>query len=141
MAAAALPELRRESQDAKEKVFLFSHLKATMMKVSDPIMLGHCVKLHLKATMMKVSDPIMLCRVKAYFKDVFESQGLRPFVMEANEYHVENRAVLEVINWCSGARILRAVSGLSPGCRPRWPGALGVGFSPATVSLRPLGAL
>ena len=119
MAAAALPEL--QVQDAKEKDFLFS--------------------LHQKATMMKVSDPIMLGRVKAYFKDVFESQGLRPFVMEANDNHVENHAVLEFINWCSGARILRVVSGLSPGCRPRWPGALGMGISPATVSLRPLGAL
>mmetsp|Transcript_20286 Transcript_20286/g.41641 ORF Transcript_20286/g.41641 Transcript_20286/m.41641 type:complete len:764 (-) Transcript_20286:327-2618(-) len=38
---------------AKEKGVLFSlHLKATMMKISDPIMFGHCVK--------------------AYFKDVFE---------------------------------------------------------------------
>ena len=38
--------------DAKERGVLFSlHLKATMMKVSDPIMFGHCVK--------------------AYFKDVF----------------------------------------------------------------------
>jgi len=38
---------------AKEQDVLFSlHLKATMMKVSDPIMFGHCVK--------------------AYFKDVFE---------------------------------------------------------------------
>ncbi|CAJ1427521.1 unnamed protein product [Effrenium voratum] len=39
--------------EAKEQGVLFSlHLKATMMKVSDPIMFGHCVK--------------------AYFKDVFE---------------------------------------------------------------------
>merc|ERR1712190_121380 len=38
---------------AKEQGVLFSlHLKATMMKISDPIMFGHCVK--------------------AYFKDVFE---------------------------------------------------------------------
>ena len=32
--------------DAKQRGVLFSvHLKATMMKVSDPIMFGHCVKL------------------------------------------------------------------------------------------------
>jgi len=42
----------REIEDAKAKDVLFSlHLKATMMKVSDPIMFGHCVK--------------------AFFKDVF----------------------------------------------------------------------
>eukprot|EP00933_Yihiella_yeosuensis_P048982 TRINITY_DN454_c0_g1_i4.p1 TRINITY_DN454_c0_g1~~TRINITY_DN454_c0_g1_i4.p1 ORF type:complete len:782 (-),score=243.32 TRINITY_DN454_c0_g1_i4:623-2968(-) len=41
-----------EIADAKARGVLFSlHLKATMMKVSDPIMFGHCVK--------------------AYFKDVF----------------------------------------------------------------------
>eukprot|EP00439_Symbiodinium_sp_Y106_P042256 s166_g5.t1 len=40
----------REIADAREKDVLFSlHLKATMMKISDPIMFGHC----------------------AYFKDVF----------------------------------------------------------------------
>jgi isocitrate dehydrogenase len=43
----------QEIADAKAKGVLFSlHLKATMMKISDPIMFGHCVK--------------------AYFKDVFE---------------------------------------------------------------------
>ncbi len=37
--------LRGEVNDAKEKGVLFSlHLKATMMKVSDPIMFGHCVR-------------------------------------------------------------------------------------------------
>merc|ERR1719198_1549118 len=42
----------RQIDEAKEQGVLFSlHLKATMMKVSDPIMFGHCVK--------------------AYFKDVF----------------------------------------------------------------------
>ena len=47
-----------ESQiaDAREKDVLFSlHLKATMMKISDPIMFGHCVK--------------------AYFKDVFSKHA------------------------------------------------------------------
>lgn len=44
--------LEQQIADAKEKGVLFSiHLKATMMKVSDPIMFGHCVR--------------------AFFKDVF----------------------------------------------------------------------
>ncbi len=48
--------LENEIRDAKEKDILFSlHMKATMMKVSDPIIFGHAVK--------------------AYFKEVFEKHG------------------------------------------------------------------
>ncbi len=45
MSAAALREfMAREIAEAKEQGVLFSlHLKATMMKVSDPIIFGHCV--------------------------------------------------------------------------------------------------
>jgi len=46
----------KEIEAAKEDGVLFSlHLKATMMKVSDPIMFGHCVR--------------------AYYSDVFEKHG------------------------------------------------------------------
>jgi isocitrate dehydrogenase len=46
----------REIDAAKEEGVLFSlHLKATMMKVSDPIMFGHCVRV--------------------YYSDVFEKHG------------------------------------------------------------------
>mmetsp|Transcript_8343 Transcript_8343/g.10560 ORF Transcript_8343/g.10560 Transcript_8343/m.10560 type:complete len:818 (-) Transcript_8343:130-2583(-) len=45
-----------EIQDAKDTDIMLSlHLKATMMKVSDPILFGHCVK--------------------AYFKEAFEKHG------------------------------------------------------------------
>jgi isocitrate dehydrogenase len=48
--------LNREINDAKEKNVLLSlHLKATMMKVSDPIMFGHAVKV--------------------YFSEVFDTYG------------------------------------------------------------------
>ncbi|MEO9527640.1 NADP-dependent isocitrate dehydrogenase [Roseibium sp.] len=41
--------LAQEIRDAKDQGVLFSlHLKATMMKVSDPIIFGHCVKVFLK---------------------------------------------------------------------------------------------
>jgi len=44
----------REIQDAKAKGVLFSlHLKATMMKISDPIMFGHCVKVYFKRVFEK----------------------------------------------------------------------------------------
>ena len=47
---------KREIQDAKDTDIMLSlHLKATMMKVSDPILFGHCVK--------------------AYFSDAFEKHG------------------------------------------------------------------
>jgi isocitrate dehydrogenase len=48
--------LENQVQDAKKKGVLFSlHMKATMMKVSDPIIFGHAVRV--------------------YFKDVFEKHG------------------------------------------------------------------
>lgn len=48
MDCSALAEFfAREIEDAREKGVLFSlHLKATMMKVSDPIMFGHCVRVY-----------------------------------------------------------------------------------------------
>jgi isocitrate dehydrogenase len=48
--------LQEQIADAKKRGVLFSlHLKATMMKVSDPILFGHCVR--------------------AYFADVFANHG------------------------------------------------------------------
>jgi isocitrate dehydrogenase len=53
---ALLEFLREQIADAKEKDVLFSvHLKATMMRVSDPIIFGHAVR--------------------AYFADVFAEHG------------------------------------------------------------------
>ena len=41
---ALLAFLDENIKDANDKGILFSlHMKATMMKVSDPIMFGHCV--------------------------------------------------------------------------------------------------
>ena len=57
MSVKALVEfLEKEIQDAKDSGIMLSlHLKATMMKVSDPIMFGHVVKV--------------------YYKDVFEKHA------------------------------------------------------------------
>ena len=53
---ALISFLEEQVKDAKEKDVLFSlHMKATMMKVSDPIIFGHAVEV--------------------YFKDVFEKHG------------------------------------------------------------------
>jgi len=44
-------------EEAKsEDVLLSLHLKATMMKVSDPIMFGHCVSVYYKETLEKHAD-------------------------------------------------------------------------------------
>jgi isocitrate dehydrogenase len=44
-------------QQAKEQDVLFSlHLKATMMKISDPIMFGYCVKVYFKDVFAKYKD-------------------------------------------------------------------------------------
>jgi len=46
--------LRDQVKDAKDKGVLFSlHLKATMMKVSDPIMFGHCVRVFFEEVFTK----------------------------------------------------------------------------------------
>ncbi|MGJ8680715.1 NADP-dependent isocitrate dehydrogenase [Paraglaciecola sp.] len=47
----------KEIQDAKDAGILFSlHMKATMMKVSDPIIFGHCVKVYFKDVFAKHGD-------------------------------------------------------------------------------------
>jgi isocitrate dehydrogenase len=58
MSTKCLQEYYEECiQEAKEKDILFSlHLKATMMKVSDPIMFGHCIKVYFKDVFAKYAD-------------------------------------------------------------------------------------
>merc|ERR1711865_1216105 len=58
MSVKALQEFfEREMQECKEQDILLSvHLKATMMKVSDPIMFGHCVKVYFKDVFAKYGD-------------------------------------------------------------------------------------
>ncbi len=51
--------LEEQIEDAKAKDVLFSlHMKATMMKVSDPIIFGHCVKVFYKDVIAKHADTI-----------------------------------------------------------------------------------
>jgi len=60
MKVAQLQEFyAKTAQEAKEKGVLLSlHLKATMMKISDPIMFGHCVKVYFKAALDKHADTL-----------------------------------------------------------------------------------
>ncbi|MDT8317634.1 MAG: NADP-dependent isocitrate dehydrogenase [bacterium] len=51
--------LAEQIEDAKNKGVLFSlHMKATMMKVSDPVIFGHCVKVFYKDAIEKHADTI-----------------------------------------------------------------------------------
>merc|ERR1719504_259532 len=51
--------LEEQMNDALEKDILLSlHLKATMMKVSDPIMFGHAVKVFYKSLFDKYGDKL-----------------------------------------------------------------------------------
>ena len=71
--------LEREVDDAKRQGVLFSvHLKATMMKVSDPIIFGHAVK--------------------AFFKDLFQKHGvaLGILVARSNRHHIRLSTRVEV---------------------------------------------
>ena len=52
--------LEQEIEDSREKNILFSlHLKATMMKVSDPIIFGHAVKVFFKDVFLKYEQQFM----------------------------------------------------------------------------------
>src|SRR5690606_19116199 len=55
LSIAALKAFLKEAKaDAKEKGVLFSlHMKATMMKVSDPIIFGHAVKVFFEPVFAK----------------------------------------------------------------------------------------
>ncbi len=54
---ALITFLEEQVQDAREKNILFSlHMKATMMKVSDPIIFGHAVRVFFKELFEKHSD-------------------------------------------------------------------------------------
>ena len=60
MSAKSLEKfLAEQVQESKEKGILFSlHMKATMMKVSDPIIFGHCVKVFFKDVFDKHADTL-----------------------------------------------------------------------------------
>jgi isocitrate dehydrogenase len=57
--AALIDFLRAQVADAKQKGVLFSlHMKATMMKVSDPIIFGHAVQVYFADLFAKYGDAI-----------------------------------------------------------------------------------
>ncbi|MDH5718486.1 MAG: NADP-dependent isocitrate dehydrogenase [Spirochaetia bacterium] len=65
MSVKALNKFFEEQiEDAKAKDIMFSlHMKATMMKISDPIIFGHCVKVFYKDAIEKHADTISELKV------------------------------------------------------------------------------
>ena len=90
MSRAALEAfLAEQLQDAKENGVLFSlHLKATMMKVSDPIMFGHCVRVFFKDVFAKHAAVFDVLGVDA-------NQGFGDVVAKIARLPEEQRAAIE----------------------------------------------
>tara|TARA_Y100000780_G_scaffold159130_1_gene144251 strand:+ start:140982 stop:143198 length:2217 start_codon:yes stop_codon:yes gene_type:complete len=76
MSKKALREyIEKEIENAKEKGILFSlHMKATMMKVSDPVIFGHCVEVFYKDVFEKHAETFKELGVNANngIKDVYD---------------------------------------------------------------------
>ncbi len=81
--------------EAKEKDVLLSlHLKATMMKISDPVMFGHCVSVYFAAALDKHADAL-----KEIGANV--SNGLADVLDKLDRLPAEKKAEIEAdINAC-----------------------------------------
>ncbi|RZV56098.1 MAG: NADP-dependent isocitrate dehydrogenase, partial [Flavobacteriaceae bacterium] len=91
---ALISFLEDEIVDAKDKDLLFSlHMKATMMKVSDPIIFGHVVKTYFKEVFSKYGDLLDEAGVDANngFGDVLNDiQSLPTDKRKAIEHVMDN---------------------------------------------------
>jgi len=79
-----------EIKKAKEDEILFSlHLKATMMKVSDPIMFGHCVEIYYKEALDKHRETLNKLNVhlNSGIADLYEKIKVLP---ENERLEIEN---------------------------------------------------
>ena len=82
---ALLSFLKEQIQDAKEQGILFSlHMKATMMKVSDPIIFGHAVKVFFEDVFEKHNDKFAKIGANA-------NDGLGNVIAELDELSAEEK--------------------------------------------------
>ena len=81
--------------EAKEKGVLLSlHLKATMMKISDPIMFGHCVKVYFKEALEKHAETLKSIGANP-------NQGLGDILAKMGKLPADKKAEIEAdINAC-----------------------------------------
>jgi len=81
--------LAREIADAKAQGLMFSfHVKATMMKVSDPIIFGHAVRAFLGDVMVEHADALARCGADA-------DDGLGAMLEAVSTLPADERAVVE----------------------------------------------
>lgn len=86
---ALLQFLKKEIQDAKDQGVLFSlHMKATMMKVSDPIIFGHAVKTYFADVFEKYGNQLDQVGANA-------NNGLGNILSEINELPLEKKNEIE----------------------------------------------
>ena len=100
MSVSALREFfEKEINEAKQQGVLLSlHLKATMMKVSDPIMFGHAVTVYFKDVFTKHADIFTEIGVDA-------NNGLGNVYSNLSEVSAEKKAEIEAdINACYAKR-------------------------------------
>src|SRR5210317_2480036 len=96
MKVAQLQEFyAKTAAEAKEKGVLLSlHLKATMMKISDPIMFGHCVKVYFKAALEKHADTLAAIGANPNY-------GMGDILNKLNKLPADKKAEIEAdINAC-----------------------------------------
>ncbi|HKJ05473.1 MAG TPA: NADP-dependent isocitrate dehydrogenase [Geopsychrobacteraceae bacterium] len=96
MKVAELQEFyAKTAQEAKEKDVLLSlHLKATMMKISDPIMFGHCVKVYFKDALKKHGDTLKSIGANPNY-------GMGDILGKLNKLPADKKAEIEAdINAC-----------------------------------------
>ena len=75
--------------EAKEKDVLLSlHLKATMMKISDPVMFGHCVSVYFAAALDKHADTLKEIGASV-------SNGLMGVISKLDKLPAEKKAEIE----------------------------------------------
>jgi isocitrate dehydrogenase len=110
--------LNHEINDAKEKNLLMSlHLKATMMKVSDPIMFGHAVKVYFNEVFEKYGDVLddLGVDVKNGFGDLISKienlpEELRNEIKATISSCFENKAQVAMVNSDKGITNLHVPS-------------------------------
>ncbi|MGE4327391.1 MAG: NADP-dependent isocitrate dehydrogenase [Pseudodonghicola sp.] len=114
LSANALDEfLAKEIEATKKDGILFSiHLKATMMKVSDPIIFGHAVKAWLAPVFEKFGDEMKALGVNpnSGMGDVLERVKDQPEIMAAVEACVADRPGMYMVNSDKGITNLHVPS-------------------------------
>jgi isocitrate dehydrogenase len=109
--------LEDEIKEAKETEILFSlHLKATMMKVSDPIMFGHCIEVYYKDAFAKHGETLKSigANTSQGLASIFESvtakcdEATAKQIMDDFEACYEDRPWLAMVNSDKGITNLHA---------------------------------